>query len=996
MSNAINLETLVHRFTSQLETYHQANYNETQTRIEFINPLFVALGWDVNNEQGQLATSRSVVHEDTLRVGRATKMPDYSFRVGGIRKFFVEAKKPSVNLKIDPEPAFQVRRYGWNAKLSISILTNFAEFAVYDCRLKPHKNDKATTARLWYLRYTDYLKEWEKLVEYFSFEAVWHGSLDKYLAQQATPKGILTVDAAFLKEMEGWRERLAQNIVSLNPHLTSRQINFAVQQTIDRIIFLRIGEDRGIEDYGRLLTLTNGPQIYPRLFQLFHQADQRYNSGLFHFKAEAKRGDPDNLTPTLRIDDAELTAILKHLYYPDSPYEFSVFPADILGQVYEQFLGKVIRLTATREAVVEEKPEVKKAGGVYYTPTYIVDYIVKQTVGKLVVDKTVDEVSHLTILDPACGSGSFLLGAYQFLLSWHLEQYLISPEKWAKGKKPRLYQARGGLWKLTTTERKRILLNNLYGVDIDMQAVEVTKLSLLLKVLEDEQSVISQLSLFRERVLPDLENNIKCGNSLIGTDFYAGQQQGLLNEETLYRVNAFDWEKGFAAVRKAGGFEIVIGNPPYVRQELLGEAKSYFQDHYQVSHGVADLYVYFIEKGVSLLRENGLFSMIVANKWLRANYGKPLRQWLTQRRLVELTDFGDLPVFYPATTYPCILMIQKSKPLPTVTVSKVHTLAFEELSEYVKPHRYEVAIQSLTAEGWSLANYQAQALLERLRQVGVPLGEYVKGQLYRGILTGLNDAFVIDIKTREKLIAKDAKSAELIKPFLLGRDIKRYQPLVSNQFLIFTRRGTEIDQYPAIKQYLRRFKKQLTPKPRGWQGDTWPGRKPGTYQWYEVQDAIDYYQEFEKPKIIYPNICHQPEFTLDENGWYTNQKCFIIGVPDKYLLGILNSSLTYWWFRLRLPKLRGDFYEPSYVYFKEFPVRRPDFNNPTDQAKHDRIVHLVTQMLDLNQRLVTALDPHSQTVLTRQMEAIDDEIDKVVYGLYNLTAAELKLMESPE
>ncbi len=992
MSNHLKIQSLVERFTSQLETYQRPNYNETQTRIDFINPLFMALGWDVNNEQGQSITYQPVVHEEALRIGRATKMPDYSFRVGGIRKFFVEAKKPAVNLKTDPEPAFQVRRYGWNAKLPISIVTNFAELAVYDCRLKPSKNDKASTARLWYLRYTDYLKEWEKLVEYFSFDAVWHGSLDKYLAQQATPKGILTVDAAFLKEMEGWRERLAQNIVSLNPHLTSRQINFAVQQTIDRIIFLRICEDRGIEDYGRLLTLTNGPQIYPRLFQLFHQANERYNSGLFHFKAEAKRGEPDKLTPTLRIDDAILTKILKNLYYPDSPYEFSVFPADILGQVYEQFLGKVIRLTETRAAVVEEKPEVKKAGGVYYTPTYIVDYIVKQTVGKLVAGKTVDEVSHLTILDPACGSGSFLLGAYQFLLSWHLEQYLSSPEKWAKGKKPRLYQARGGFWKLTTTERKRILLNNLYGVDIDQQAVEVTKLSLLLKVLEDEQSVISQLSLFRERVLPDLENNIKCGNSLIGNDFYAGQQQGLLDEEILYRVNAFDWEKGFPAVKKAGGFDAVIGNPPYVRQELLGEAKFYFQDHYQVSHSVADLYVYFIEKGVSLLKENGLFGMILSNKWLRANYGKPLRQWLTQRRLVELADFGDLPVFSPATTYPCILMIQKSEPSPTITVSKVHTLAFEELSEYVKPLRYEVATQSLTTEGWSLANPQAQALLEKLQRAGVPLGEYVKGQIFYGIKTGLNDAFVIDVKTREKLIAKDPKSAELIRPFLLGRDIKRYQPLVSNQFLIFTRRGVEIDQYPAIKQYLRRFKKSLTPKPQHWQGETWAGRKPGSYQWYEIQDAVDYYQEFEKPKIIYLVFQVKPAFTYDDTGTYGNNATWIIPGKDHYLLGILNSKLGWFLISHYCTQIQNG-YQLIFKYLGRIPIKRLDFQNSADKAKHDRIVLMVTQIIDLNKRLATALDTHSKTVLKRQIEAVDDEIDKVVYGVYDLTAEEIEIVE---
>ncbi|MDA8238820.1 MAG: hypothetical protein M0Z67_00450 [Nitrospiraceae bacterium] len=298
--------------------------------------------------------------------------------------------------------------------------------------------------------------------------------------------------------------------------------------------------------------------VYRRLFQIFRNADERYNSGLFHFENEKTRHEsPDDLTPSLDIDDKTLKEIIRRLYYPESPYEFSVLPADILGQVYEQFLGKVIRLTAGHRAIVEEKPEVRKAGGVYYTPTYIVDYIVKNTVGKLlnpdgydapvipakagIQSETLDprlheddkpiktmtpkEVSKIRILDPACGSGSFLLGAYQFLLDWHRDWYVNNvPQKWAAGKNPVVYQAQGGDWHLTTAEKKRILLNNIYGVDIDSQAVEVTKLSLLLKVLEGEnnQTLERQLRFFHERALPDLGDNIKCGNSLIGPDFYEG------------------------------------------------------------------------------------------------------------------------------------------------------------------------------------------------------------------------------------------------------------------------------------------------------------------------------------------------------------------------------------------------------------------------------------------------------------------------------------------
>jgi len=990
--NIKKIQNLIKRFKNQRDTYNQSDYNETQTRIEFINPFFTALGWDVENKQGLSIIHCPVVHETPLKIGRATKIPDYSFRVGGVRKFFVEAKKPSINLKNDPEPAYQLRRYGWNAKLSLSIITNFAEFAVYDCRIKPESTDKASTARVWYLQFTDYLEHWEELVERFSFDAVWQGKFEQYATAQKNTKGIIEVDTAFLAEIESWRDKLAHNIALRNPNCSPRQLNFAVQQIIDRIVFLRICEDRGIEDYGRLLSLQNGTKIYQRLFRLFREADERYDSGLFHFKAETGRKEPDILTPGLTVDDDILKYILKSLYYPDSPYEFSVLGADILGQVYERFLGKVIHLTEKHEAFIEEKPEVKKAGGVYYTPTYIVDYIVKQTIGTLLQDKKVglrSRVNKLTILDPACGSGSFLLGAYQFLLDWHLEQYLQNPKKWATGKNPRLYQAIGKTWKLTVSERKRILLNNIYGVDIDSQAVEVTKLSLLLKVLEDEQSVISQLSLIKERVLPDIDNNIKCGNSLISNDFYNSQQLGLLDEETLYRINAFDWEAEFADTMKVGGFDVVIGNPPYVRQELLSESKNYFQDHYQTYHGVADLYVYFIEKGISLLGENGMFGIIVSNKWMRANYAQSLRQWLKQQCLIEIVDFGDLPVFQQVTTYPCILSVQKALPQAAFQVAQIKTLDFEDLKTEMATYRIEQS--SLNDEGWSLADKKTQALLDKLQ--GMPLKEYVKGKIYRGVLTGLNEAFVIDAKTREKLIASDAKSEELIKPFLLGRDIKRYQAISNERYLIFTRRGVEIKKYPAIKRYLHQFKKQLMPKPKNWE-EEWQGRKPGSYQWYEIQDTIAYYQKFEKPKIIIPAIVQKASYAFDKSGFYSNDKTSIIASDDLYLLGLLNSQVLDFVLHSIASTKRGGYFEYKPMYVQKLPIRLIDFDNQTDKAKHDKMLQLVEIMLTLNQKLQTNLDSHSRTVFKRQIEATDRQIDNLVYQLYDLTAKEIELVES--
>jgi hypothetical protein len=314
-------------------------------------------------------------------------------------------------------------------------------------------------------------------------------------------------------------------------------------------------------------------RICERLLLRFRHADARYNSGLFFFDPDRTRVDaPDTLTARIAIDDRPLRDILKNLYYPDSPYEFSVLPADILGQVYEQFLGKVIRLTAGHHAVVEEKPEVRKAGGVYYTPTFIVDAIVRETLGKLLAGLTLRQAMGLAarvgrkafpvrVADIACGSGSFLLGAYQFLLDWYLAAYLADgAQKWATGRNPRLYQTARGEWRLTITERKRILLEHIYGVDIDPQAVEVTKLSLLLKVLEgeDEQTMGQQLALFPERALPDLGRNIKCGNSLIGPDFYDGQRL-LLHD---YSGELLDQQQ---SCRVASLYARIIGHSSYSR-----------------------------------------------------------------------------------------------------------------------------------------------------------------------------------------------------------------------------------------------------------------------------------------------------------------------------------------------------------------------------------------------------------------------------------------------
>jgi hypothetical protein len=1055
---------LVQRFDRNRDAYRSPHYNETQVRREFLDPLFKCLGWDIDNEQGYAEAYKDVVHEDAIKVGEATKAPDYCFRIGGTRKFFLEAKRPSVDIKNDVSPAFQLRRYAWTTKLPLSVLSDFEEFAVYDCRLKPDHKQTAAIGRILYIPFTEYAQRWDEIAGIFSRDAVLKGSFDKF-ADSTKAKGTADVDDEFLRTIETWRSDLARNLALRNPKLSQRELNFAVQRIIDRIIFLRIGEGRGIEDYGRLRALTNADRIYPRLAQLFEEADTRYNSGLFHFKSEKGRHEaPDELTLALDIDDKLLRDIIKGLYYPESPYVFSALPADILGQVYEQFLGKVIRLTEGHRAVVEEKPEVKKAGGVYYTPTYVVDYIVQTTVGHLLEGKTPKHAAKLKILDPACGSGSFLIGAYEYLLKWHRDYYTKhEPAKWAKGAKPVLVQVGPGNWKLTIAERKRILLDNIFGVDIDNQAVETTKLSLLLKVLEGEtqQSLQPVLRLFHERALPDLGDNIKCGNSLIGPDFYQQQQMPLLDDEERYRVNVFDWQVEFPQVfqprsssgelretaaaspldymtpgvplhgryaykkmkgEKAvgspspaqstweGGFDVVIGNPPYVRQESLSDFKAYFETHYEAFEGTADLFAYFMEKAAKLLSPNGRFSCIVSSSFLRTTYAEPLRRVLKMNAAVlRIVDFGGLPVFANAKdTYVCIPLLAKSPQPYRVEVSRVDSLTNRDLERHVAANHFTIPHDRLSPEAWSLKSDDEAAVFAKMMQAGTPLGGYVQRKFFRGLLTGLNEAFELSPQQRAEILKVSPQAAPLIKPFLGGQDIRRYLVEDDGRHLIVIPAGWTRQQMAKAKgnagDYSEReawnWLSRTHPAVAGHLGSfTEPLRKrqdQGDY-WWELR-SCDYYQYFDAPKIIFPDICKGPRFHLDRSGIYLANTAYCLGTGDPYLLGILNSRL-FWFaisnisipFGIRAGKYR---YRLIYQYMEKVPIRPINAENPADRSRRDQVAQLAEQMVVLHQRQAAARTPQEKTALERQIAATDTQLDTLMYALYGLTDAEIKIVEA--
>ena len=1029
---------LVERFDRNVGSYRSGQYNETQLRREFIDPFFKALGWDVENERGYAEAYKDVVHEDAIKVGASTKAPDYSFRIGGLRKFFVEAKKPSVNLKDEISPAFQLRRYSWSAKLPLGILTDFEELAVYDGRVPPAKNDKPSQARVKYFTYREYIDRWDEIASIFSREEVLKGSFDRYVESTRAKRGTAEVDAAFLREIEAWRDLLARNIALRNPNLTARDLNFAVQRTIDRIVFLRICEDRGIERYGSLQALLEGGRVYPRLCELFRRADERYNSGLFHFSEDpARREPPDGLTPGLEIDDKVLKDIIRNLYYPESPYEFSVLPPEILGQVYEQFLGKVISLTPGHRAKVEYKPEVRKAGGVYYTPSYIVGYIVEETVARLLAGQTPAAVSSLRILDPACGSGSFLIGAYQRLLDWHRDWYVeklvplleaghpsTSKEiqallpggggaasrsgarrgnKTKKGKaEPSespfpIFQAKGGEWKLTTEERKRILLQNIYGVDIDPAAVEVTKLSLHLKVLEgeSEETLSKQLKLFEERALPDLGENVKCGNSLIGWDILDLHPD--LTEDEIERINPFDWGREFPEIMGRGGFDAVIGNPPYIRMESFKEIKDYLRKYYEVHGARSDLYAYFVEMGHKLLLKNGVFGMILSNKFVKANYGLPLRKFLDSTSIIDkIADFAGLRVFQKATVRTLVLLTRKKDYKNNISISTAYlppvdleTFQYlvsvsETISDLMNSRGFSLPNGSLTPDRWLLINGAQHCTLKKILSQSEPLSGLVDGQILWGVKTGLNDAFVIDQRTRSEILKLDQNSNDVIKPFLFGEDIKRYSLNTPEKYLIYSYHGFDISNYPAIESHLKPYKERLE-------------RRATQQAWYELQQpSVALVPIFGRGKILYPEIAKTCQFTYDDSGNFSNNKTFILPTDDLYMLGILNSKVAFFYFSIFCAALEGSndrYLEFRAQYVKDFPIRTIDFSDPEDVARHDKMVGLVERMLELHKRLAEARSGHEKTLLSRQIEATDEQIDALVYELYGLTAEEIEIVE---
>ncbi|MEN6511978.1 MAG: N-6 DNA methylase [Chloroherpetonaceae bacterium] len=969
------IASLIARFEEQYKVYTQTNYNEAQARIDYINPLFEALGWDVHNRKGKPESYREVIYEDKIVVEESQRAPDYAFcQKNGKRLFFLEAKKPSVGLWNTIYPAYQVRRYGWNAQLDISIVTDFEEFAVYDCRTKPNETDQAYVARIKYISFRDYLNEFDFLWDNFSKENCTSESLSKLAIATGKIKGTETVDKEFLKSLDRWRTLLAEDIAPQNPNLDEDEINFAVQQTIDRIIFLRIAEDRSVEIYGNLKSAIERGNCFRKLYEIFREADIKYNSGLFDFKK-------DQISHTLTISDKVLDTIINELYYPKCPYEFSVLAVEILGSAYEQFLGKTITIDEDHRAKIEEKPEVRKAGGVYYTPQYIVNYIVKNTIGKLLgnwdpeiesIEKNVrnddkiaesnsrisnlkpmtpEDVSKIRICDPACGSGSFLIGAYQYLLDWHKDYYT------KHDKNSKVLQPDGNL---TTAEKKRILLNNIYGVDLDVNAVEVTKLSLLLKCMEGETeaSINQQLKIFKERVLPTLDNNIKCGNSLIDIDFYDSQIDFEPGMEK--KVKPFNWQYAFPAVFGEGssGFDVVIGNPPWV--DIKGHdpnlVKYYFKK-FKTTENRINLYAIFIEQILQILNKNGLFSFIIPNSILyQSSYTKLRNLILNNNSIIKIIRLPD-NIFNNVKAETIILVLSKlkieqetkcllydrNKIISIISENNADKILYINQNKWINEELSTFNIFSDELIHNILNKIEINTIeLSQICDFSLGITPYDK---YKGHSETL-------IKNRE--FHSKIKIDDTFKELLEGADVQRYNVQWGQK---------EYIKYGDWLGAPRR--KEFFTKPRILIRQIVSGNPPRIYAGY-----VD--QELYNTQTIF-NLILKPDIKVD----------------IKFILSLINSNLMNFYHRNKYLDVSKHLFQKILIQnCKKIPIpKSPDTNI------QNQLVQLVDTMLQLNKDLQKATLPNQKEQLKQRITYTDKKIDQLVYSLYGLTEEEINIVE---
>lgn len=957
---------LIERFEKYADSrYLRPDYQEAEVRKDFIDPMFKALGWDVDHERETNPYEQEVKVERGVEVARSQKRADYAFymapRFNEVR-FFVEAKKPSVALARNADAHFQTWRYGYSASTPLAVLTDFEELHVLDCRARPHADNALGQIHLrWHYKE---LRDSAKFAEFywlFSREAHAQGAFARYVQALPKPKrgarqrgalrdGYKGVDADFLTELEEYRVTLAKAFKKSDDTLDSETLTAIVQRTLDRLVFLRFLEDKQIETEIRISDFGKSARgAWGDFLAASRRLDAIYNGIVF------KRLDHLD-GANLAVGDDVFADICERLAAENSPYSFDAIPIHILGSIYERFLGSVIRATDKR-AVVEEKPEVRKAGGVYYTPEYIVRYIVANTIGKVIEGKTPAEVAELRFADIACGSGSFLLGVFDELLR-HQAQWYNLPENDTRAKKDGCVRGEDGLWRLSLAQRRTILQNNVYGVDIDLQAVEVAQLSLFLKLLEDERATSTrqhQLDYARDahmkKLLPDLSKNIVCGNSLIGWDIVG---VAALSSEDEKRLNPLDFEQAFPDVMRRGGFDAVVGNPPYVvLQDELRDPLSYpyLKSRYGVASFKIDTYHLFFERAGRLLRKGGRLGYITPSNYLTNNHLEALRRFLLSDLGLEKIVVYEGKVFADAQVDTATTICTNQKSSDSFAMFRV--AATGDALKNERPSKMD-RLECL-ARSFALITPPRipgiSELLDKISNRTDPLGEL------------MSISFGKQLRDRTKYIDDVIKVSSLSKvpathmPCYTGRDVNRY----------------ELD-WSGLACLRDRSAKR---------GGCWDER---------IHDS--------KPKLLTRQIGVVPAFGRDNVGFHCLNTMFMLvpltgDLDVNYILGVLNSSLlrTYWRNcfydqRERFPKIKG-------AYLRRLPIRQIDFKNLRDRSHHDRLVALVEQMLEAKKQEAAAIG-QARDIATRKCAALDRKIDELVYELYGLSDEEIALVEGRE
>lgn len=782
------------------------------------------------------------------------------------------------------------------------------------------------------------------------------------------------ITKSLYKDYSEFKRVLFADIVERNPDYDKLLLFKKTQKLLDRLLFIFFAEDCGllppnsimqiIDQWEKLKEMDEYRPLYDRVKKYFGYMNTgfqgkkyeifAYNGGLFK---------PDEVLDNIIISDEPLVEHTKRL----STYDFeSEVDVNILGHIFENSLSEIEEVTqqikeATLPSVESKTTSKRKQDGVFYTPQYITKYIVENTVGRLCAEKKselgiVDEeyfsdkkrqketrkrlmeqlqqyrewLLQITICDPACGSGAFLNAALQFLMNEHR----LIDEMEAK--------VTGASIVFQDVENS-ILENNLFGVDINDESVEIAQLALWLRTAKPH------------RKLNTLNQNIKCGNSLISDPAIAGDK-------------AFNWQEQFPKVFEKGGFDVVIGNPPYVHLESVIETSNQLEKvGFSTYNKRGDLYCLFVEKAFQLAKQNGLISYIMPNKWLQAGYGKELRSFFLGKRLEKLIDFGDIQIFEGATTYPCIFVGRNSEPANQLSVSVLTAANSWDFNHNVSSTEEIFDISQFSSDTWVISSQKEKSLLEKLTSNHKTLKDFVGGEAYRGVLTGLSDAFFIDDSTKEFLIEKDSNSAELIRPLLRGRNIQAWQQVSDDQYLIctFPALHLDIEKYPAIKNHLLSFGIE-----RLEQSGAKGSRKKTSNKWFETQDTINYYEQFAKPKIMYQAFQVKPCFIYDEQGFYSNNSMWFIPTQSKSLLAILNSKMG-WWLITKFCSQIQNGYQLIWKYFGQIPI--PAVNNDSLLSSlADTMLSLNADLQQKRSRFLRRLQENFEGVkVTNSLETFD-------------------------